>query len=183
MKTQEFTSKNTSVNKTKLPAIYNRLNWEFVKEIDKAYFVNDWVVDYGCGKYIDHIKSFLKEKGFYFMGFDVYNQPMDKNQETLEVLENGTLIGVVVCSNLLCVIKEDEIVQQIVNQITATRQPYFFTVYEGNKSGIGRQTGKDQWQRNQTLKSIYEQFFANVPDAIVYKGTICNKDYKKYLNK
>lgn len=183
MNTQEFTSKNTSVNKAKLPAIYNKLNWKFIKENDKAYFVNDWVIDYGCGKYTDHIKSFLKDKGFYFIGYDVYNQPMDKNQEALEALENGTSIGVVICSNLLCVIKEDEIVQQIVNQVTATRQPYFFTVYEANKSGIGRQTGKDQWQRNQTLKSIYNQFFTNIPDAIIYKGTICNKDCKKYLDK
>ena len=183
MRTQEFTSKNTSVNKTKLPAIYNKLNWEFIKETDKAYFINDFVVDYGCGKYTDHIKSFLKDKKFYFVGYDVYNQPMDKNQEALEVLESSTPIGVVICSNLLCVIKENEIVQQIVNQVTATRQPYFFTVYEGNKSGAGKQTGKDQWQRNQSLKSIYNQFFAEVPDAIVYKGTICNKDYKRYLNK
>ena len=36
---------------------------------------------------------------------------------------------------------------------------------------------------NESLKSSDEQFFANVPDAIVYKGTICNKDYKRYLNK
>ena len=183
MNTQEFTSKNTSVNKAKLPAIYNKLNWEIIKETDKIYFVNDWVIDYGCGKYVDHIKSFLINKGFYFMGYDLYNQPMDKNQETIETLESSTPIGVIICSNLLCVIKEDEIVQQIVNQVTATRQPYFFTVYEGDKSGVGKQTGEDQWQRNQKLKSIYSQFFANVPDAIVYKGTICNKDYKNYLKK
>lgn len=80
MNKQEFTSKNTSVNKAKLPAIYNKLNWKFIKETDKAYFVNDCVIDYGCGKYIDHIKSFLKNKGFYFMGYDLYNQPMDKNE-------------------------------------------------------------------------------------------------------
>jgi hypothetical protein len=85
------------------------------------------------------------------MGYDLYNQPMDKNQETIKTLESSTPIGVIICSNLLCVIKEDEIVQQIVNQVTATRQPYFFTVYEGDKSGVGKQTGEDQWQRNQKL--------------------------------
>lgn len=181
MKKQEFTSKNTSINKTKLPAIYKKLNWEFIKETDKAYFVNDFVIDYGCGKYTEHIKSFLKNKGFYFMGYDLYNQHIDKNQETLKVLESTTSIGTIICSNLLCVIKEDEIVQEIVNKVTKTRQPYFFTIYEGDKSGIGKQTGKDKWQRNQKLKAIYEQFFTNVPDAIIYKGTICNKDYKRYL--
>ena len=101
MNTQEFTSKNTSVNKAKLPAIYNKLNWELIKETDKIYFVNDWVIDYGCGKYVDHIKSFLINKGFYFMGYDLYNQPMDKNQEIIETLESSTPIGVIICSNLL----------------------------------------------------------------------------------
>ena len=60
MNRQEFTSKNTSVNKAKLPAIYNKLNWEVINATNKAYAVDNTVIDYGCGKHTNHIINFLK---------------------------------------------------------------------------------------------------------------------------
>lgn len=183
MNRQEFTSKNTSVNKAKLPAIYNKLNWEVINATNKAYAVDNTVIDYGCGKHTNHIINFLNDKDFVFFGYDLYNQSWANNVATLDLLSSGQSIGVIICSNLLCVIKEDEIIQDIVNKITATKQPYFFTIWEGDKTGIGKQTGPDQYQRNEKLQITYEKFFKNIPLACKYKGTICNKEYKNYLRK
>lgn len=180
---QEFTSKNTSINKGKLPAIYGKLNWEIIEATNQSYGVDNTVIDYGCGKYTQHIIDFLNEKNFAFYGYDLYNQSWANNVATLDLLSSEQKIGVIICSNLLCVIKEDEIIQDIVNKITATKQPYFFTVWEGNKTGVGKQTGSDQYQRNEKLQNIYEKFFKDIPLACKYKGTICNKEYKKYLKK
>ena len=46
MNKQEFTSKNTSINKAKLPAIYNKLNWEFIKETNKLQISKPIIIHY-----------------------------------------------------------------------------------------------------------------------------------------
>ena len=43
---QTFTSATTSINSTKLPAVYGKLPFKPVA-----------LLDYGCGKYTDHIRS------------------------------------------------------------------------------------------------------------------------------
>ena len=49
---QTYTSKATSINRSKLPAVYN-----------KAIFSAPFVFDYGCGKYTDHIRQHLNGQG------------------------------------------------------------------------------------------------------------------------
>ena len=58
----DITSKNTSINVKKLPAIYGRLNWDALRE-RWAKITNfertPVVLDFGCGRYTDHIEHFL----------------------------------------------------------------------------------------------------------------------------
>lgn len=136
--TQEFSSMNTSVNIKKLPAIYHKINWEKLRK----YFV---LLDYGCGKYTEHINSFVGEKKGIYHGYDKYNHPSNLNDLALACSPD-----IIVCSNVLCVIKEDEIIQNIIFNLLSYNVPVAFTVYEGDKSGIGKPTTKG-YQRNQPL--------------------------------
>lgn len=147
---QKFSSAGTSVNSTKLPAVYNKINFAAMR-----------VIDYGCGKYTKHLAEYATKQGaINWTGCDKYNQPKSKYLPS----------DLAICSNVLNVIAENEIVKQIVSDLSQSRY-YVVTVYEGNKSGVGKQSKKDCYQRNKKLKE-YLQFFPS--DAIIYKGCITN---------
>ena len=65
---QEFTSKNTSINIKKLPAIYNKINWN--KLIGKTVF------DFGCGRpeTVLIIQNFLEQYDIDYIPYDPYHQ-------------------------------------------------------------------------------------------------------------
>lgn len=156
--TQTYTSSATSVNKTKLPAVYRRASGLFTAR-------SPFVMDYGCGKYTDHISEFLKGYGKVLYPYDPYNQSKAVNEHTLQFLNWAGAMQYevdVVCSNVLNVINSDDEVEKIALIINAIVQitggKAFITVYEGDRSGIGRRTGKDQYQRNEKLRS-YLRFF------------------------
>lgn len=159
---QQFTSKATSINNTKLPTVYR-----------KASFGSRLIFDYGCGKYIDHIRQYLLGKHVY-LPYDPYNQPEDYNKASRFILSVASASKDpvdVVCSNVLNVIDDLDTIQSIaddIQSIIATGGTAFITVYEGNRSGIGKQTGKDQYQRNEPLRN-YLRFFRN---ATIKNGMI-----------
>ena len=161
---QTYTSKNTSINREKLPAVFR-----------KASFGSRMVMDYGCGKYTDHIRLYMEENHQAYLPYDPYNQPDDQNAATATIVCNAMIQRVpvdVVCSNVLNVIDDLVTVQKIAHHIeqitTASGGTGYVTVYEGNKSGIGRQTGPDQYQRNEPLRS-YLKYFSN---ATIKNGMI-----------
>lgn len=162
---QTYTSSATSINSTKLPAVYR-----------KANLTAPVVFDYGCGKYTDHIKDYLrKTSGTVLLPFDPFNQPTEVNNESSRYVMScmQQMLPVdVVCSNVLNVIDDDDTIAEIAGQIerivSHTNGTGYITVYEGNRSGVGRQTGTDQYQRNEPLRS-YLKYFRN---ARVYKGMI-----------
>lgn len=161
---QKFTSSATSINRSKLPAIYGK-----VKSFAPC------VLDYGCGKYIDHIAEHLYRNGSILCPYDPFNQPLESNLDALDNIRWHILHAVpldVVCSNVLNVIDSDGEVRRIANDIEkiarTTGGHAYITVYEGDRSGIGRQTGKDQYQRNEPLRS-YLRYFRN---GIIRNGMI-----------
>ena len=161
---QNYTSKNTSVNREKLPAVFR-----------KASFRSRMVMDYGCGKYTDHIRQYMEENHHAYLPYDPYNQPDERNAATATLVCNAMAMHVpvdVVCSNVLNVIDDDDEVQKIARHLekitTASGGMAFITVYEGNRSGIGKQTGPDQFQRNEPLRN-YLRFFRN---ATIHNGMI-----------
>ena len=162
---QTFTSSATSINSTKLPAVYR-----------KAKLSAHSVLDYGCGKYTEHIRSALAGK--QYLPYDPYNQPEPVNNTSMFIVRCAMNTGIpvdVVCSNVLNVINDEWTILTIADTIESiiekTGGTAYITVYEGNRSGIGRQTGADQYQRNEPLRN-YLRYFRN---ATIHNGMIIIK--------
>ena len=152
---QTFTSASTSINKYKLPAVFRKARFNH----------GDTVLDYGCGKYTDHVRRFLAENSdgsINYCPWDMYNQPDAVNcASLLEVAANGGA-NVIICSNVLNVIDSDAVVSNIAESMKGLLGTLdgtiCVTVYEGDKTGVGRQTGPDQYQRNEKLKNYIKYF-------------------------
>jgi len=165
---QNFTSSATSINRSKLPAVYG-----------KATLTAPLVFDYGCGKYTDHIKEHVKADHHVYLPYDPYNQPDDVNKFSVTMVINAMHVRFpvdVICSNVLNVIDSDSEVSRICHHIeeiaTTTGGTGYVTVYDGDRSCVGRQTGRDQYQRNAPL-SDYLRFFHNATiknNMIIIKG-------------
>ena len=156
---QKYTSKNTSVNTTKLPAVYSKVCWDKLP-------LSAWVLDWGCGKDTTLIKERLNKYGFGYIGFDP-NWLSDKDNKIAESCLG--IAHVFICSNVLNVIDDDNVIKDICSK--AVKHKYFFiTVYEGDKSGVGKRSKEDCYQRNEKIKS-YMKFFKNV---YVKNGVLTN---------
>src|SRR5574344_1150588 len=95
---QSYTSANTSVNKNKLPALYNKVNFPLMSG---GYRIE--VIDYGCGKY-DNSKKFIESFGSGWNGYDPYNRTEEENTKTagiMTMMKHGFVSGCVRCSNVL----------------------------------------------------------------------------------
>ena len=165
---QKYSSKNTSVNTIRLPAVYNKVDWSRY-----THPIDNWcVIDFGCGRietqrliskklrenkitqfypYDPHHKCIVSQKQYRYNAFDP-----DRNK-------------VVICSNVLNVIDDDDALQNIIsalcNMIVAKdskgvyrMQPCYISVYEGNKTGTGRMTKQDCWQRNERINVYLKKF-------------------------
>lgn len=146
--TQEYSSKKTSINKFKLPRIYN-----LVKNID-GFKKDTTNLDIGGGRFDNMTESLLSNFNISNLIYDPYNRSEMHNHNTLmHIKVKGA--DSVTCSNVLNVIKEREIrskIYLIAHSALCIGSFAYFTVYEGNKSSIGKQTGKDQYQTNMRIK-------------------------------
>ena len=144
---QNHTSKNTSINKEKFPRIYTHINWDYLKGMR--------ILDYGCGRYTEHIRKLMWRHDIEWYGYDPYWQIESLNEEGLRCVPD-----IVVCSNVFNVLDNHRDVTHIHHFIRYHLLPqfFFYTVFEGNKTGIGKETRKDCWQRNESLerKAYYE---------------------------
>ena len=162
---QNFTSAATAVNGKagKLPAIYNKINLEGL-----------CILDIGCGAEVAHIRKFARGNGAKWYGIDPYNRTDSQNRYNFNKWQETAKSGaktLVISSNVLNVIDDEKVVKGAVNAITVNGGGYAVSVYEGNGSGVGKQTGRDQWQRNEKLKE-YLKYFPS--DAVIRKGVITN---------
>ena len=120
---QEFSSAATSINGSKLPAIF--------KLVD--FHTNTLNLDYGGGKF-DNATEYLKTLGVTNLIYDKFNRTAQHNQEVIRaVLENG---GADTCtlSNVLNVIKEESIRHEILVNIYKLLKSdgiLYITVFEG----------------------------------------------------
>jgi len=148
------TSAGTSINSKKLPRIYSKLG---------AQMRNREFIDYGCGRYTDHLEKYATEQNAVAFFYDPYNRTERENAETMAAWTTRK-IGFAICSNVLNVIDSDEAVTECIGRaVVLGNGTAFFTVYEGDKSGTGKETmGGESWQRNMKLKD-YERF---VPDGM-----------------
>ena len=156
MKNQKYSSKDTSINKTKLPAIYGILKrW-------KIFSDKPTVLDYGCGKYFDGYNL-----GNNFKGYDPFNYDRAEN------LNNH--YDMAILSNVLNVIYEDDIRHDILETLKTLADTVYITVYEGKKDGVGTVTKKDCYQLNRKVREylpeVREVFF----DVTLKNGVIICK--------
>ena len=165
--TQKYTSANTSVNSKRLPAIYNKIKWNL--------FRGGVVLDIGAGKYTEHIKNYLKAWDITYLPYDPYNLSAADNLYASSRFHEATCI---ICSNVFNVIKEMQVIYDLHDMITSFKVPYFITIYEGDKSWLGRETRKGCWQRNETK----EGYIINHNEILV-GSVITRQVYALYVNK
>ncbi len=150
---QQFSSKNTSVNSARLPAVFN---FAVSKGLIKPEFN---ILDIGGGKF-DNVKEHLyakyKAKNYIY---DKYNRGKDHNSDVLNFFSRKKA-DMAVISNVLNVIMEDDIKREIIKlAIDKTKDNglILIKVYEGNKTSIGHVSKKDCWQENK-LSHEYLKF-------------------------
>lgn len=153
---QEFSSAATSINSTKLPAIYNMVNFRS----------GDVVVDFGGGKF-DNAVNYLKDKGVTLLVYDPYNRSAEHNKEVLRILKEHGGADAAVNSNVLNVIKEPEAREAVlknIKKITKRGAPIYITVYEGRGDGAEGPT-KSGYQLNRKTGDYMDEvgrIFSNV---------------------
>lgn len=178
---QEFDSADTSINSGKLPTVYSKL--EFANGCT--------VLNYGGGKF-NNTLEFGEMNGFKDLIFDPFNRSFEWNSEVVEtVYKNG--VDLAVLSNVLNVIKEVDVrgfVLGVLANTLSENKPLFITVYEGDRTGCGRQTSKSAWQENRKLKEYtaeVKEHFAHVrtrySTIIAWNGDDTAVDLKKWLPK
>ena len=153
---QEFSSADTSINSTKLPAIYNMVNFRS----------GDVVVDFGGGKF-DNAVNYLKDKGVTLLVYDPYNRSAEHNKEVLRILKEHGGADAAVNSNVLNVIKEPEAREAVlrnIKKITKSGAPIYITVYEGRGDGAEGPT-KSGYQLNRRTADYLDEIREVFPDA------------------
>lgn len=156
---QKYRSAKTSINSAKLPAIYNlRANSLRDREI----------IDIGGGKY-DIAKEWGKENGASVNIYDPYNRSEEENERVLD----KERYDVSILSNVLNVICESDIRKDLILLAVEKSPVVFITVYEGDGSGVGRESQDDCWQENRKTKDYVEEIRSYVPEMnVTRKGKV-----------
>lgn len=162
---QSFTSKDTSVNKYRLPAVYTMKKAVALMEGKEA-------IDIGGGKYDNAIVEAAKW-GTKVSIYDPFNREKAHNDKVL-----CSTYDVAVISNTLNVIDSKEARKEAIQLASRKAQIILIAVHEGDRSGVGRQTGKDSWQENRKTASYVPEIQEALIDwEVERKGKliICRK--------
>lgn len=134
---QEITSEKTSIKQ--VAGLFKDKNAKFGKTN----------IDVGGGRF-NLVTDYLAERGTKNMVFDPYNRGVDENTATLRYLQNGGRADTATCANVLNVIREPDARANVILEVAKCIRDggtAYFTVYEGDGSGEGRQTSCG-WQNN-----------------------------------
>ena len=165
---QKHSSKNTSVNTAKLPVVYSKVDWGRYASLASNYHI----VDIGCGRIETQklIQDKLKRHKIHnFYPMDPYHECIVDPNIVKQCVNNQINNKVIICSNVLNVIDNDDTLLSLIKSLcdmiviqlidgTYRMNPCYITVYEGDKSGIGRETKEDCWQRNERLSAYLKMF-------------------------
>lgn len=138
-----ITSANTSINK-RVPALFKKVQW-------KDGTVN---LDYGCGKYPEYARDYVTEKGVLNVSYDPYNYR--KTEDIYSRFKYDTIT----LSNVLNVIESEDTRWRVLLEclyLLKEGGKLYITVYEGDKSRVGRETKADCWQENRPLRSYAKE--------------------------
>lgn len=148
---QNFTSRQTSINSSKAPVIYS-----LKKAIDAM--TGKRVIDIGGGKFNTAVEV-AKKYGASVSIYDPYNRPEEQNTSVLK----GTY-DVAVISNVLNVIDSASARTDVLKLASQKASQILITVYEGNKSGVGKQTSADSWQENRCTADYVDEIKSALPE-------------------
>lgn len=163
---QEFTSAATSQSQVAkgFSTVAKHIGW-------KQGTVN---VDLGGGKY-DHGSRYMEGHGVESHVLDPYNRPEAHNKKIAETVKARGGADTVTMFNVLNTIKEPEVHLDVLRAAQSHLKPggrLYISVYPGDKSGVGKQTKSDSWQRNQPLKDYLKTVHSVFPNAGIHKGII-----------
>ena len=152
---QRYTSAATSINSAKLPAIFRLVKFN----------PNTVNLDYGGGRF-DSATEALAQQNVTNLIYDPFNRTAMHNQMVLDTIRDNGGADTATCSNVLNVIAEENARQAVVRNIYKLLKNggvAYFTVYEGDGLGSGRETPKG-YQLNRTTDGYLEEIagiFAN----------------------
>ena len=153
---QEFTSENTSINSTKLPAIFKMVSFE----------PGTTNIDYGGGRF-DNVADYLTQYDVINLVYDPYNRTPEHNKEVIKTLRRAGGADTATCSNVLNVIKEPEVRKNVLENISKIVKPggkVYITVYEGSGKGDEGPT-KAGYQLNRRTADYLDEIKEVFPDA------------------
>lgn len=157
--TQEITSAKTSINQSKMPATFLRV--EFAPGTRNA--------DIGGGAF-DNATEYLKGKDVENVIFDPFNRSKEANDAAVAKIRDGQSDTATV-NNVLNVIQEpnqrSRVIAQAANAIKPDGTAYFL-IYEGNADGAGKKTKIGTWQENRKTADYIDeigQYFSDVKKA------------------
>lgn len=151
---QKYTSADTSIRQ--VCAIYKQTQFR----------QGSTVLDYGGGKYDDGVEYMKRQRGVEVRVYDPYNRTPAHNNEVAEWAMKRAP-DYIVCANVLNVIAEYEVIEQVLHNIRYLADAHTivrFSVYEGDRTGVGKATSKG-WQNNHPTRDylpILSRFFKTV---------------------
>lgn len=157
---QTLSSAATSIN-DRLPAIIGLM------EKYGVTWTGADVLDYGCGRFPGHVAHYALDHGARGVrSYDKYN--------SVNMGYGRPAVGadVVILSNVLNVINSAavraSVLRECYRRLYATPgAAVYVTVYEGDGTGDGKQTGPDSWQENRRTASYMDEIHGAIPDAMV----------------
>lgn len=153
---QEFSSANTSINSSKLPAIFKMVSFE-------PGTIN---IDYGGGKF-DNVADYLTQYDVINLVYDPFNRSASHNREVIKTLRDAGGADTATCSNVLNVIKEPEVrknVLQNISKLVKSDGKIYITVYEGTGKGDEKITSAG-YQLNRKTADYLDEIREVFPDA------------------
>ena len=126
------------------------------------------VLDYGGGRY-DKAIAYGMKNGFNVYVQDPFWRTPEYNAHSIAMFKRSP--DYITCSNVLNVIKEDEIVEDVVRKIRRLARKgttVVFKIHEGDGKGIGYRTTRG-WQRNEKRVAYEPLLFRYFPDMVRYK--------------
>ena len=153
---QKYTSAKTSINSSKLPAIFKMVSF-------KPGTIN---LDFGGGRF-DNVADYLSKDDVTNLVYDPYNRSSEHNKNVLNKIKEIGGADSATISNVLNVIAEPEarktVLQNVYNLIKSGA-PVYITVYEGNSSGEAGET-KSGYQLNRKTVDYLEEIQEVFPNA------------------
>ena len=169
---QKYSSAGTSINVSKLPATFGKL--------DKLGVVKKGMViaDLGGGRY-DNAIEWAKEKGAELFVIDRFNRPEQYNTKNIKTIKAKGGADIVTINNVLNVIMEEDIRKEVLEEAKGYLKgggTVYILIYEGNGSGKGKETQKGKsWQNNKKTREYLDEVKEVFTDASVKFGMIVAK--------